>query len=98
MTAAAAAGGRGDLSAAVSDEANAWCVRFKNGAVDDGGDDDDDDVDDDGEEGGEEGEAAGGGAGETEKDSCVEKERSRRSRGGKRKIISIYYISFLLQP
>ncbi|KAB8079949.1 hypothetical protein EE612_000264, partial [Oryza sativa] len=32
-------------------------------------------------EGGEEGEAAGGGAGETEKDSCVEKERSRRSRG-----------------
>lgn len=57
MTAAAAAGGRGDLSAAVSDEANAWCVRFKNGAVDDGGDDDDDDVDDDGEEGGEEGEA-----------------------------------------
>lgn len=94
MTAAAAAagGGRGDLSAAVSDEANAWSVRFKNAAVDDGGDDDDD-VDDDGEEeGGEEGKGPGGG--ETEKDSCVEKERPRRSRGGKRKIISIYFISF----
>uniref|UniRef100_A0A0E0BX30 Uncharacterized protein n=1 Tax=Oryza meridionalis TaxID=40149 RepID=A0A0E0BX30_9ORYZ len=67
--AAAAAGGRGDLSAAVSDEANAWCVRFKNGAVDDG--DDDDDV---GEEE-EEGAAATGGGGETEKDSCVETEK-----------------------
>uniref|UniRef100_A0A0D3EJK0 Uncharacterized protein n=2 Tax=Oryza TaxID=4527 RepID=A0A0D3EJK0_9ORYZ len=80
MTAAAAAGGgRGDLSAAVSDEVNAWSVRFKNAAVDDGGDDDDD-VDDDGEEeGGEEGKGPGGG--ETEKDSCVEKERPRRSRG-----------------